>query len=137
MNPHINPDDMNDPCTSPAEASDLAARAEEVERTYLRTTRWDPRLRRLHRVISDLGLRVPAGWAQITDAGEVSFADLPAGTFDHLLRQLEEIADAVETVRPSTATAPAESDVPFPFFAVPTAPVTRATPSSVHLDPMG
>lgn len=123
----MNPDPDN-PCPPDDEWSELADIAAVTEQEYLRTQRFDPRLRRAVRALIELDAPVPGDWVRLDDEGNASFCELPAAAFDRLVCLLEDLAEG----RPVTVTVmrggPSLFDPGTPSGPTATPPV-----SSVHL----
>jgi hypothetical protein len=99
-----------------------------IEAEYRRAMVIEPRQRRLTRVLADLGLSVPAGWATVNEDGTVDFSTLAERQADQLLCLLEDIAANRPVQVIITRGGPSLFDPGAPAGPMP-APVT----SSVHV----
>lgn len=129
------PDPQPDPQPEHAPGADPTTHLlEQLEagltQQFLRATAIDPRLRRFARAVADLGLPVPADWAVAPPdpSGRVEFGSLSWGSFDRLVRLLEDLAGQPvgrAMCAPGGATLFNPGPAPAPIIARP--------PSTVHI----
>lgn len=119
---------MTDPTPDPVPDAVLDAVAEILAGESLRANRFEPWMRRLRRAIRDLGLPVPAEWANVGDDGGVTFGALDARRADQLLCLLEDIAAGRPVRVIAGGGGPALFDV-----GPPAGPVAPVPASSVHM----